>query len=72
MKYKMEDINIGDKVFFESTEMQSNYDLYWTVISKLDNQLQLIVQLDEMGYKDERWTIGLREVRQHIRVAKHN
>jgi len=70
MKYKMEDINIGDQVYFDSTPMQTNHDLYWTVINKLDLQKQLIVQLDEMGYKDERWTIDLHEVRQHIPLSK--
>lgn len=66
----MDDISIGDQVYFDSTRMQSNHDLYWTVINKLENQKQLIVQLDEMGYKDERWTIDIHEVRQHIPLAK--
>lgn len=31
MKYKFEDINIGDEVYFESTNLQSNFDLYWNL-----------------------------------------
>ena len=63
MKYKLEDINIGDKVYFESTKLQSNYDLYWEVIGKYEQQQDLIVRLNEMGYTDERWTININEVK---------
>ena len=49
MKYKIEDINIGDSVYFENKYI-SNYDLYWNVISIKDGFLQL--EVDEMGHKD--------------------
>lgn len=45
----MEDINIGDGVYFK-LDHQSNYDLYWTVKSKFDSTLE--IEVDEMGVKD--------------------
>lgn len=70
MKYKFEDINIGDEVYFNSTKLQSNHDLYWKVIHKIEHTQELVVQLDEMGYKDERWTIKINEVIYHIPLGK--
>ena len=70
MEYKFEDINIGDEVYFNSTPSQSNHDLYWKVIHKYENEKQLVVQLDEMGHSDLRWTIGIKEVRQHLKLNK--
>lgn len=66
MEYKFEDINIGDEVIFDSTPSQSNHDLYWKVINKIDQTKELIIQLDEMGYKDLRWTLRMKEVKYHI------
>lgn len=63
MKYKMADITIGDKVYFESTTLQSNYDLYWEVIHKYEEQQDLVVRLNEMGINDKRWTININEVK---------
>jgi hypothetical protein len=62
MKYNYDDININDSVFFED-ENQSNYDLYWKVIHKDDKSKLIIVQLDEMGHNDERWTISVEQIR---------
>ena len=44
MKYKIEDINIGDEIYFDDVYSgkyltQSNYDEYWTVHGKKENQL---------------------------------
>jgi hypothetical protein len=66
MKYKLEDINIGDEVYFDSTTSQLNYDLYWKVINKLEKEKKLLVQLDEMGFHNKRWIISIDEVRLHI------
>lgn len=41
MKHKIEDINIGDEVIFESTKIQNNHDEYWTVIGKSNTQLMI-------------------------------
>ncbi|MBP6310888.1 MAG: hypothetical protein KA408_01360 [Flavobacteriales bacterium] len=60
MKYRIDEINIGDEVIFESTSIQSNYDLYWKVIGK--NKTQLMIELKEMGH-DENWTIEIFEVK---------
>ena len=68
MEIKFEDINIGDGVYFNSTNLQSNHDLYWKVIYKYEKEKQLIVQLDEMGHNDLRWTIDIKEV---IHIEKH-
>lgn len=63
MRFKMDDINIGDKVYFDSTKLQSNHDLYWEVIHKYEKQQELVVRLNEMGFTDERWTINISEVK---------
>ena len=70
MKYKFEDINIGDEVIFDSTPSQSNHDLYWKVIDKIDQTKELIIQLDEMGYKDLRWTLRMNEVKIHMPIKQ--
>jgi hypothetical protein len=62
MKYSMKDISVGDEVYFDSTPSQSNHGLYWTVLQKLEKEERLIVQLDEMGHSDVRWTIKITEV----------
>lgn len=67
MKYSIEDINVGDEVYFDSTKIQSNYDLYWVVKEKIGDKL--IIELKEMG-KDEKWTINVSEVRQMISTKR--
>lgn len=49
-KFKMEDINIGDGVYFK-LDYQNNYDLYWTVINKIDSKLE--IEINEMGANDK-------------------
>jgi hypothetical protein len=70
MKYNFDDINIADEVIFNSTTSQSNHDLYWKVLHKDEKTKQLIIQLDEMGYTDERWSININEVIGHIVLGK--
>lgn len=65
MKYNLADIKIGDEVYFKSTNVQSNHELYWKVIDKIDGTTLLIVQLNEMGYSDLRHTIDIGEVVYH-------
>ncbi len=67
MNCNVEEISIGDEVIFESTNSQSNHDLYWIVIGK--NERQLKIRLNEMGY-DEYWTIDIKEVIAHIPLNK--
>ena len=69
MKYKIEDINIGDEVIFKSTSAQSNHDLYWKVIGK--NEKQLMIELKEMGH-DENWTINISEVIGVLPIGKND
>jgi len=64
-KFTLDVINIGDEVYFDSTNLQSNHDLYWKVIHKYEQTQELVVQLNEMGYNDERWTIKIDEVKYH-------
>jgi hypothetical protein len=72
MEHKFEDINIGDEVIFNSTPSQSNHDLYWTVIEKIEQTKQLIIQLDTMGHKDLRWTLNMKDVLYHTPMTKRN
>ncbi|PCJ24177.1 MAG: hypothetical protein COA97_10370 [Flavobacteriales bacterium] len=67
MKFHFENINIGDEVYFESSSLQNNHDLYWKVIHKYEQSKEFVVQLNEMGVQDERWTIKLDEVKYHNR-----
>ena len=60
-KYKIEDINIGDEIYFDSVPSQSNFDEYWTVHGKDNNQV--LVNLKKEHY----WTVKISEVRQHIK-----
>jgi hypothetical protein len=66
MNYKLSNIKIGDEVYFDSTTSQSNHDLYWKVIDINEKTNTLIVQLNEMGFVDLRWSISLNQVRQHL------
>lgn len=69
-RYEMKEINVGDDVYFDSTPAQSNHDLYWKVLDKLEKQNQLIVQLNDGGFKDLRWTIDIAEVRWYTPIPK--
>ena len=72
MKYTIEEIAIGDEVYFESTELQRNHDLNWKVIHIYESQKELVVQLDEMGHRDLRWTISISEVKYHLPIGQSN
>ena len=68
-KYKIEDIDIGDEIYFDSVYSgklltQTNYDEYWTVHGK--DKDRLLVNLKEEHY----WTVKTSEVRQHIKITK--
>ncbi len=67
MKINFNDVNVGDEVYFNS-RFQSNYDLFWKVMAKIDSSKELIVVLNEMGFNDERWTINISEVEYHRSV----
>lgn len=47
---KISDINVGDGVFFK-LDHQTNYDLYWTVISIYNTTLE--IEIKEMGANDK-------------------
>lgn len=72
MEHKFEDIIIGDEVIFNSTPSQPNHDLYWTVIGKIKQTKQLIIQLDTMGHKDLRCTLNMKDVLYHTPMTKRN
>ena len=68
-KYKIEEISIGDEVFFNDVYSgkyltQSNYDEYWTVHGKEGNKL--LVNLKKEYY----WTVDISDVRQHLKINK--
>jgi len=56
--YTMNDINVGDGVYFKLNH-QNNYDLYWTVKSK--NISKLEIEINEMGANDN-ITIDIKDV----------
>ena len=58
-KLKIEDIQKGDQVFFETTGI-SNHDLYWNVDHVGSNGF-LTLWIDEMGYKGQ-CTIHINDV----------
>ena len=47
----MKDINVGDGVYFK-LDHQNNYDLYWTVLSKIEPDT-LEIEINEMGAKNK-------------------
>jgi len=47
----MKDINVGDGVYFKLDHL-NNYDLYWTVLSKIEPDT-LEIEINEMGAKDK-------------------
>jgi hypothetical protein len=57
-KYKIEEINIGDEIYFDSSSEQANYDSYWLVTGK--DTKNVMVRLDDIY-----WTVLIDEVRQH-------
>ncbi len=67
MKHDIKNINIGDEVIFKSTNLQSNYDEYWTVIGKSGNRI--MIELKKGGI-DENWTIDITEVLYIIPTGK--
>jgi protein tyrosine phosphatase len=70
MESKFEDVNIRSEVYFNSAPSQSNRDLFWKVIHKYEDEKRLVVQLDEMAYSNVRWTIGFKDVGQHLKLNK--
>ncbi len=67
MKYNIEDIQVGDEVIFNSTNLQSNHDEYWTVTGKSKNEV--MIELKKVGF-DENWTIDISEVIYRIPLGK--
>jgi len=70
-KYKIEDIEIGDEIYFDSVYSgklltQSNFDEYWLVHGK--NKNQLLVNLKEDHY----WSVDVADVRQMIKKIPQN
>lgn len=68
--YTIDQVEVDDEVYFDSTPAQDNHDLYWKVIKKLEKENRLIVRLNEMGYVDERWVIDVSAVKYRTPIAK--
>jgi len=65
-KYKIEDINIGDEIYFDDVYSgklltQSNFDEYW-IVHGIEGD-RLLVNLKKEHY----WTVKISEIRQHIK-----
>ena len=70
-KYKFDDVQIGDGVYFDNVFSgkhltQTNYDEYWDVTGKDENNVML--KLHHIG-QDHYWTVKYDEIRQ---VEKRN
>jgi hypothetical protein len=68
-KFKLEDIEIGDEIYFDDVlngkrVMQSNYDLFWTVYGK--DKDSLFVNLHYKYF----WIVDIRDVRYHNPLRK--
>lgn len=55
----MDEIFVGDEVYFESTKLQDNHGEYWPVIGKAGNEIY--VEFKTFGF-DDNWTIKIDEV----------
>lgn len=54
-------IQIGDSVYWENKHLESNHDIFWTVVSKDETQNMLEIEAHEMGANDKFW-ISYRDV----------
>ncbi len=68
-RFKIEDISIGDQIYFEevyigNTLSQSNYDEYWDVHGISENRI--LINLRREHY----WSVNIEEVRQLIKITK--
>lgn len=61
-KYNIDDIVIGDLIYFDSVNNQSNYDDYWEVTGK--SKIDVFVRYLKFGH-DETWAVPIADVR-HI------
>ena len=65
MKYNIEDLNVGDEVYFENKYLE-NYGLYWQIVSK-NTDGSITVDINEMGSKD-RIAIQIEDIRIHTAI----
>jgi hypothetical protein len=65
-KYQIDEINVGDEVYFDSTSSQGNFDEYWKVIGK--SRTELMIEINYLGNRVN-WTIDIKEVRQFIKLT---
>ncbi len=65
-KYQIDQINIGDEVYFDSTSSQENFDEYWKVIGK--SRTELMIEINYLA-KRVNWTIDIKEVRHFIKLT---
>jgi hypothetical protein len=65
MKYTIEQLNVGDEIYFENEHLD-NYDLYWKIVSK-NSDGSVTVEVNEMGRHD-RLTINLKDIKYHTPI----
>ncbi len=67
MTYQFEDINIGDEVYFYSTSTQTNYDMSWTVVGKIEEGQKLALEISWIGHETAKAVIGIEAVKGHVK-----
>jgi hypothetical protein len=66
-KFDIEKIFVGDNIYFESTNAQSNHDEYWEVTGKSNHDV--FVKFDKYGH-DETWSVPISKVLYLEEVSK--
>ncbi|MBC7391109.1 MAG: hypothetical protein H7329_18025 [Opitutaceae bacterium] len=51
MGYTAKQINVGDQVFFNSTQRLSNHDLFWKVVEKKGSKL--VIELKKYIWNED-------------------
>jgi hypothetical protein len=64
MKYNINDINIGDQVYFKMPYV-NNYDLYWVVVEKDESNELLQLEINEMAANDSQF-VHIKYINNHM------
>ena len=64
-KYSINDIQVGDLVYFDDTVHQSNYDEYWEVYGKSAKNGDVNLKLTYL-YQEYYWTVHCSDIRQKL------
>jgi len=68
-KYKIHDINIGDKVYYLDDYLSKKHSI-WTIVAKLD-QSMLVIEINKDG-KNERRIVEIKDIEKIIPLNSFN